>query len=384
MSKLEATKAVAIFGSVGLVLIFACLIWWSLQPKPSESTQDETETLLLNALPTKAIFGSLSAPGEFELDEEGRALLAFRPHRPIVARRFSHLRLEGQYSPMIGFSFAWRNSVNPNNLHRVEIPTDGSSLALGDDPGWRGGIVEMLLVVEPIYGGVSDAGARRVQLGTFELAHRLSRSQQLSDHLASATAFRGWDLRSINSLRFSPTVLALVVWLVLSLATAAVVFRRRNPVLAVLLIGGVVGWLVLDGLWTQQLLFQNQASRHQFAGVSVEQRRYFDLDRPLAAFLDPLTDFAGQEPVRRALVVTPNSYYGKRAAYHLLPLPAVWWRNPNALARPGARVGKGDAIVLFQTESDVNLPAILGSAGIEFEELHRDESGVIFLVIGRH
>lgn len=168
-----------------------------------------------------------------------------------------------------------------------------------------------------------------------------------------------WDQTSINFRRGTgaglldvPPVVAALVVLALSLMALLVLTAlgprpRRLDWRAVGMLG-LVTWLALDLSWQWRLWQQLEDTRQQFAGHGGEERMRRAPDGALYGFIERVRPLISGEGARVFVVASPE-YFGMRAAYHLLPINAIWRRGGPALP-PASGLRPGDYVLTYGTD----------------------------------
>lgn len=368
-------KAVIATLCAGVLGLGSVVCWLLIDEVGSESG---AESLSLIELSPRVIAGrwqAVDGAATVQMDESGRALLVFRMPRDVGLQRFNRVELVAQASPMADIALAWQT---PDGAFARASVVDGT-IDLSQHPEWHEAVGELLFLVEPVYGVLAASEAHNIEVARFEL-----QAGQPGSLAALARLFiskRVWDSRSINTLGFSPLMLAALSWVLLSALFVVVFWRQRAVIFGTLVVSGLAAWVALDAFWLQRLLQQREATEHQFADTPFHERALLALDYPLGHFLQPVVEKAESDYVRRVLFVTPERFHGQRAAWQLLPIAAVWWPNPEGLARPSTSFEVGDVVAVYlYPQADVI--GILRDFGIRFELLARDESGYILYVTG--
>ena len=358
------------------VLGLAGLLSWTLFESARSGSGYEAYSLL--ELTPRAIAGRwqpADGSATVQLDESGRGLLVFRVGHDVGLEQFERVELLAQASPMAGIALAWQTSEGAF----AQAPVIDGMVDLSEHPDWHEAVGELLLLVEPVYGVLAASEAHSIEVFQFQL--QAGQRGFLAALMSLPSSNRVWDSRSINTLGFSPLMVAVLAWVLLSVLLALIVLRARQRVLATLVVASLAGWVMLDAFWLQRLVQQREATEHQFGQTPFQERALFSLDYPLGHFLQPVVEKAKSEDVRRVLFVTPERFHGQRAAWHLLPIAAVWWPNPQGLARPSTAFAPGDVVAVYR-HPDAAVDRILLDYGVGFELIARDESGYILYVTG--
>lgn len=309
--------------------------------------------------------------GQYTLDGDALKVLAMGPDNRVTASadtRFSaadyptlEYAIDGA-RPGVLVYLIWRTLEQPEVIYSAPLYfREGGSTAfrLGDHPDWKGTITELGL---DIYG---DLGGRDLPIPYLQLTPgstgaliRVISSQWL--------ASLRWSQRSINNLRASPVeplypapvVIALWVALATGLAFLSGFFSRTAFTLPWLPIG-LVGWLVLDGLWAFRLHGQLTETRALFAGKSQQSRQLADMDGALFRYAQRLKE--SLLPTRPGTVFVLSEQLGHdyqrlRMQYHLLPHSVYNYGRvpPTAMMREGDYIlvlGKVAGLVFIDTNN---------------------------------
>ncbi|QIB65979.1 hypothetical protein [Kineobactrum salinum] len=216
------------------------------------------------------------------------------------------------------------------------------------------------------------------------------------------TAFKVWDQSSINVYRgvakgaLLYPVPAAALWVAFSIALVwlgqlATRRYRQSPLLLTATIATVTVWILLDGLWLQQLLRQNVETRYLFAGKTLHEKKLADWDGEYYAFASAIKELLPAERTEIGILYTPadSSPMAHRARIHLLPehhatsihpLNNRYWKSAKKrfsyliiLTGPGADLTRTDApldSLGFNKSNDMHL-------------LHIEEPAALYRIVKR-
>lgn len=270
---------------------------------------------------------------------------------PFRAADFGYVTVDAEPLPRdVAVALIWLRRDAPGRPFEQPLAVDHDRLvstALDTNPDWRGDISFIAIAVK-------GPMARPWTLHAFRL-EPMRVSGAMAEIVRGWTTFERWDGRSINVifggreeqrawlplLVFTASVVsALVVW---------VLARRRGSrsSAAALALPFLLGWLVLDARWQDNLLEQAGVTRTEFGGRTWEERHLAMEDGELFRFVQAAVARMPPPPVR-IFATSDFEYFRRRAGYHLYPhnVLAYVWSDPSIL-RPG------DYVFLYQ-KADVH------------------------------
>jgi hypothetical protein len=243
----------------------------------------------------------------------------------------------------------WRTDYASSKVNAVQLSVASGRIlpvSLANNQGWLGRIKGLALLVSgPLHQPVRIRGVAIKPAGALEL---------LTDRAREWLTFEGWSGTSINTVTGGadlqdlplPTLLAVAIVL-----AAAVCFglARRHRIAMVLpaVIGAVfvIGWLVLDARWVQNLGRQVTKTAEQYQGKDWRERRLAAEDGPLFAFIEKVRAKLPSTPARVFMVADTN-YFRDRGAYHLYPHNVYFDPWQNTMPIPSL-MHAGDYLVVY-------------------------------------
>jgi hypothetical protein len=246
----------------------------------------------------------------------------------------------------------WRTDVRPDKLESMAIPVQSGQtlpVVMAGHPAWIGHVTGLALAVHgALAQPVLVAGVTARPMGAIGIVRA-----RLHDWFA----FEPWNGASINTITGGadnqpvslPPALAVVGGACAIIALLLRRYRRlpfegRLP--AVLAGFFLVGWMVLDGRWTLNLLRQEHATAIQYGGKDLAEKRLASEDAPLYAFVEKPLAIMPKTPERVFVAADADDFRG-RAAYHLYPHSAYFSPRSNELPAPSA-MRPGDWILVFR------------------------------------
>lgn len=275
--------------------------------------------------------------GKGEFDGEGLRITGYQRQQGLYhavavwqgdlpARALRVLRYKLDWDePMNSVKFTWRRADDPGTVHSTPLYRHGDgwgTIDLDDIGPWRGQVVEV-----GVY-AVADSAARSPRILGLSLEPDRW-SAEIEHGLTTWTAFRGWNIRSINFLLATPREgepsplpvvagWAALACLLLAIAGATVVAVPRLSYALVLL----AAWVLVDLLWQWQLNLQLSEARDRFAGKTMHERHLADEDAHIYRYVHRLRDqFLPDEPARIVIAhpASGHDYDRLKTQYYLLP-----------------------------------------------------------------
>ncbi len=284
----------------------------------------------------------------------------------------------------------WATLDDPRTTRERALRPDsaeGGVLDLGTEPGWRGRIIAIGLVVRgPL--------AQPLVVHGLELQSMpLTTGQLLRQMVEDWTAFEDWSQRSINYTSGAPLnalfppVLMAALWVGFSAALHAMFRPPRRPPGELMPYAALflLGWLALDLRWQWDLGQRLERTAESFAGKDETARRLAALDGELYRFLLEVRQRLPEQPARVFIVSTdPGGFLAGRARYHLLPHNS--YAGLGRLPHPG-EARPGDYVLILEPLNGVRYDherQLLESAGVQLpaERLYAAASGALFRVKG--
>ena len=241
--------------------------------------------------------------------------------------------------------FLWRTVENSSRVFTRPLAVAKNGvlpLEMAGDENWRGQIIGLALMVK----GQLDAPIIVKGVSLQPASARIALARMVERWLIP----EGWQATSINFLDgdaleqdvpLAPAIAALVLLAVgLYLTLAKIKFVSLHA--AVLWSMVFLGWFVLDARWQWNLFKQLDATQHQYAGKSWEEKH-------LAAEDGALFDFMRQVKAKlpagtgRILYLSDDAFSRAKGAYYLYPHNVMASPNSSGLSH----LKSGDFIVLF-------------------------------------
>jgi len=246
----------------------------------------------------------------------------------------------------------WRTQQAPTKLNALPIEVESGRtlpVIVSDNGAWAGKVTGLALAIQgPLTETVRIRGVIAKPMGALEL---------LGDRFREWTAFEGWSGTSINTLSGGADIQALPLPLLLAItialaAAGAALYTRRHPVSfpsawpVTLSAFFLIGWLVLDVRWTQNLGLQEWQTAKRYAGKTSREKHLLNEDGPLFDLILRARTVLPPEPVRIFLASDAN-YFRGRAAYHLYPHSVYFDPRKNDLEWTSS-LHPGDWVLVYQ------------------------------------
>ncbi|MEQ8515849.1 MAG: hypothetical protein RIC38_09625, partial [Chromatocurvus sp.] len=266
------------------------------------------------------------------LNEEG----VLKATRPLNSADYPFLRFRAKgLHPGFKLYLFWRTARAPAELQSTPLHYngDGTHYAnLSKEDKWQSMIIETSIGV---FGDLRGESFRLEEVSFLPYG----KANLLRTIWTEWTAFEAWDQEFVNAYRGvpkapiaypAPTVAALTGGAIFLFVTLQAISRRRSGeqgdvqthALTGIMILGLMGWGVLDGLWQNKLFRQSAETIHLFAGKSHHEKMLGDWDGEYYAFAHTIkTEYlpnATQKIPVLAMAGVPKAY-GFRMEYHLLP-----------------------------------------------------------------
>jgi hypothetical protein len=296
----------------------------SFQPPKDKITTPRT----YNGSDFTVIMGIASENGRIlelqELSDDGRAIIVRRTHAKAHDYPFVQYKITNRHPGEIIY-LIWKTAEKPKETYRTRLYWSGdkvNSFNMAKVEGWKGTIKE---VGFDIYGDLRDES---LIIGSLTLTPS-SWSIVLSVIWSEWTAFKGWNLATINQYRGTPQgsilspSLAMSCWVGLTLLLLGAYYLKFHTVnFTMIVIVILVPWVFLDQIWQHELSSQLRETKYLFQGKSILERHAFDFDGELYSYIDHLKKDVLPLPGPRIYLLhnsEGNNFYRLRAHYHLLP-----------------------------------------------------------------
>lgn len=282
----------------------------------------------------------------------GRVLLAIQAPESLRADRFQRVELHFSGLAPSAVQFGWAHS--PRFQSHRELPLEKTAqniaeLRLDDQDAWQGEIYWLAVHQTGLSSGpwtLQSVHLYPEQPGFWSLQRVLQDSLLIQLPWVQRNPHFIWPI-SVEP-RVSP-VLAVALWIILSVGVAALLMRRRRGAMIWVLLPAVaVGWIVLDMRWQVELGYKAGRTLSAFAAHPADQRFGHDLDREMFNFLNALEHHHQRSEFGRVFAFSETEFWRKRSRYHL----ASWGvrtaeasRLTPALAR---HLRSGDLLLLLE------------------------------------
>ena len=265
---------------------------------------------------------------------EDHAVLVHR--RLLQADQFPFLRfhISDGLHPGVGSFLFWRSASAPAELHTTPLRHAGDGvyhINLSKEEHWQGTILETSIGV---FGDLRGASFRLEEIAFLPYG-----SETLLKAIwAEWMAFEPWNQALINAYRGvakssllypAPIAAAIVGCAILLLFCAQWILSIRrgkraakfSPSASIVILG-LAGWVVLDGLWQSKLLKQSAETLYLFAGKSHHEKMLRDWDADYYAFAHTIKkEYLPTNTQKIPVLATDDvpGAFGFRMEYHLLP-----------------------------------------------------------------
>lgn len=261
----------------------------------------------------------------------------------------------------------WRSSESPERFDSIELPitmAKSGSIFLASHDRWAGSIVEIAILIK------GDLRERDAVISHLEFLPP-TKPNILTLLWGELFALRTWTQRSTNQVAaaqdgaISTPVAVVNLWvasaLLLYVLTALYkrVFARAPKVrpnapdaagqkhLIVLSIL-CVGWLILDLLWQNRLLFQAKETQFLFANKTIIEKKMADVDRQIfAEALELRKGLQDSNAIVWLFSQNPKSFEAVRLKYHLTPSQSFYYKDSKATYKLMRRFGAAEKGQVF-------------------------------------
>lgn len=351
--KIETNKIIFFTGLVALMISAALLIVAYLYTHVPEKWLSSVAPQIIAGSSFSLVRGTGQTTAEaltvHQTGEDGVAIAAYQTYG-IRAEDFPVVELNmASVSPPPEAFVLWRTAENPGATFTRPLRWRGAhpaSLAMSDEPDWRGEITGLALVVR---------GKLSAPLILYNVKLRpVNARTALADLISDWTSREVWHGGSINFIYGGRAeanmaiVPAAALWSLLAIGIYVAWHKWRKRSLNLNLITALIliAWLVVDLRWQANLLSNLQETYARYAGKTWIEKHRAAEDGDLFDFIQAVKIKLGASPAR-VFMFSDFDYLRGRGAYHLYP-QNVYYLIKDSTLPPLGTLRKGDNLVFYQ------------------------------------
>lgn len=264
--------------------------------------------------------------GRIEHYRDGIAIVSSGPIQ-LSAAQMPLLQLVVAGQSRTPYKFFWRTGNAAQDLHSTALTVRGTHiLNLGAIEQWRDQVNEVGMI---FYEDPSAA----VEFGALEFRSD-SLTWQLRKLFQDWAETTYWSQRSVNWLPAGAAnsvislPLAMGAWVLVTLLLGLLLIRRRQGILASVLLSALAAWVLLDIRWTLNGLAQAQQTMRTYPLLSANALSFGE-DRFTHQLVEQARSQISKSPGRSIFVAESGSqeFQLLRAKYHALPVPVYTHRG---------------------------------------------------------